>query len=214
MELDFGALHEIALPLDDQIYKQYSHLIPSKLDKAIDSRKREFLAGRYCAIMAAKSLGITLEQIPSHEDRSPVWPKTIVGSISHNKEVAIALVDLKSSSRSVGIDVETLIVEERIETIEKMVATPKELAFLKFFNKKLLAYTVLFSSKEALFKLIHPLAKVFFGFKEAELVSLDLDEGRFVLKITSDQIELKKIKRSYEGQFFLKDGRITSVLRL
>ena len=49
------------------------------------SQKRlsDFATGRYCAMKALEQFGIQDAIIPIGEDRAPIWPEGIVGSISH-----------------------------------------------------------------------------------------------------------------------------------
>jgi len=44
-------------------------------------RLADFSTGRYCAIKALEQLGIQDAIIPIGEDRAPIWPEGIVGSI-------------------------------------------------------------------------------------------------------------------------------------
>ncbi len=214
MELEYGALSQIDLPLEESLFQEHHHLIPQSLEQAIESRKKEFVAGRLCAFRASKKLGLELNSLKVGENREPLWPTDIVGSISHTKKMALAIVDSTKHSRSLGIDVEEIIEAKKEATIERMVATKKDLAFLKLFSDKLAAYTVLFSAKEALYKLIFPLCHEFFGFMEAELKALDMDRGEFVLRLISENPKLKPFNTSYRGKFFRKDGHIISVIRL
>lgn len=214
MELEFGALSQIDLPLEDSLFTENKKLLPASLETAIESRKKEFIAGRLCAFRACEKLGLKLDDLKMGENREPLWPIDIVGSISHTKQMAISIVDSSKHSRSLGIDVEEIIKEDKIATIERMVGTKKDLAFLKLFSEKLVAYTVLFSAKEALYKLIYPLCQEFFGFSEAELKALDLERGEFVLRLSSENPKLKEYLGNYRGKFFRENGHIISVIRL
>ncbi len=214
MELNFGALHSINLPIENDLMEKYSFLLNSHVEKAVGSRVNEFLGGRICAHKAASSLGVELNELLAGEKREPLWPSELVGSITHTKKMALALVDLKSSSRSIGLDAEEIIGDEKIETIEKMVATKKDLAFIRLFGDKHLAYTVLFSAKEALYKLLFPLCQEFFGFQEAELKALDLESGEFILKLDSKNSNLLPYLGNYKGRFYIDKGHVISVIRL
>ncbi|MFT6070480.1 MAG: enterobactin synthetase component D [Bacteriovoracaceae bacterium] len=214
MELEYGALSQIDLPLDESLFNENLNLIPQSLEQAIESRKKEFVAGRLCAFRASKKLGLKLNSLEVGSKREPLWPLGIVGSISHTKKMALAIVDSSEHSRSLGIDVEEIIEEKKEATIERMVATKKDLAFLKLFSDKLAVYTVLFSAKEALYKLLYPLCQEFFGFMEAELKALDMERGEFVLKLDSENPKILGFNGVYRGKFFRKDGHIISVIRL
>ena len=68
-----------------------------------DSRLVDFAAGRACAHLAQKHLGLSAQPILRNE-RAPVWPKGQCGSISHAKDWALAAVS--TSLRGIGVDVE------------------------------------------------------------------------------------------------------------
>ena len=59
-------LHNLALPANHQFSLK---------------RLSDFSTGRYCAIKALEQLGIQDAIIPIGEDRAPIWPEGIVGSI-------------------------------------------------------------------------------------------------------------------------------------
>lgn len=214
MNLDFGSLYKLELPLKDNLYSENLNHLPENLSSATDSRKIEFIAGRICAQRAAKALDFELTELKVGEKREPLWPEGLVGSITHTKGICFALVDRAKSSRSVGIDIEGIVPDSKFETIERMIVNEKELGILKLFGDKNLAYTVVFSAKEALYKLIYPLAPVFFGFHEARVVSLDLDLKQFTLRLESEKPELKPYLGIYSGCFQVLDGRVLSILRL
>ena len=69
-----------------------------------DNRLADFAAGRACAHLAQKHLGLSAQPI-LRDERAPVWPKGQCGSISHAKDWALAAVS--TSLRSIGVDVET-----------------------------------------------------------------------------------------------------------
>ena len=58
--------------------------LPVTLDKAVQKRKAEFLAGRYCARAALAQLdGSLAVNIGIGANREPLWPPGFVGSITH-----------------------------------------------------------------------------------------------------------------------------------
>ena len=74
-----------------------------------DVRKAEFISGRRCAQIAMKEAGVYGFPVIRNQDRSPGWPFSIKGSISHGAGIASALVS-KHHSRilGIGLDVEDL----------------------------------------------------------------------------------------------------------
>src|SRR5690349_8745449 len=74
--------------------------------RAIEKRVLEFAAGRACARAAMKELGLGDVAIPAGEDRAPVWPVGVVGSITHTDAYCLAVVADASRFASIGVDVE------------------------------------------------------------------------------------------------------------
>jgi len=53
------------------------------LGRAVPKRVREFAAGRLCARRALAEFGIVDFAVEVADDRQPVWPASMVGSITH-----------------------------------------------------------------------------------------------------------------------------------
>ncbi|MGY3133877.1 hypothetical protein ACVWZM_004559 [Bradyrhizobium sp. USDA 4501] len=69
---------------------------------AVEKRRREFAAGRYCARCALSQLGFPTVAIPSAPDRSPVWPAGALGSVSHDSSLCFAVAARRTAFRSIG----------------------------------------------------------------------------------------------------------------
>jgi len=104
----------------------------------------------------------------------PLWPAGYVGSISHcqllNKTWAAAVVGVAAKYGNLGIDLEPR-ARNLAEGLARRICSAQELAWIvdpqsPQGRQRLLQ---IFSAKEALFKLLSPLAEVTFGFDEAEL---------------------------------------------
>jgi 4'-phosphopantetheinyl transferase EntD len=84
-------------------------LIPDELPfirNAAPKRVREFTAGRHIARQAMRQMGVPAAAIPVAENRCPVWPRGVIGSISHtNDTVGIALARTHDYV-SIGFDIE------------------------------------------------------------------------------------------------------------
>src|SRR5687768_1275114 len=75
-------------------------------ERAVESRRRDFTAGRVCARRAMADLGLPTVPVPSADDRSPVWPADVVGTITHTRGYAAAAAARAAEVRSVGMDAE------------------------------------------------------------------------------------------------------------
>ena len=68
-----------------------------------DKRGREYSTGRRMAREGLKRIGVEPCEIPS-EDRRPVWPEGVVGSIGHSRGLAAAIVGPADAFDGLGID--------------------------------------------------------------------------------------------------------------
>lgn len=144
--------------------------------RAVESRRREFLAGRLAARRAMAELGLPAAAIPLGPDRAPVWPEGVVGSISHTGTACLAVVARAGTLRSVGIDLETD--EPLPPELEAAICRPEEIAWLAAqppAERGRLA-KLIFSAKEAAYKCQYPLTRTLFGF-EALRVRMDVERG-------------------------------------
>src|SRR5438067_3713406 len=71
-----------------------------------DKRRRDFALGRACAHDALAALGYGDAAIGTGERGAPLWPTTVLGSITHTKGYAAALVAEARDFSGVGVDAE------------------------------------------------------------------------------------------------------------
>lgn len=159
--------------------------------RAVPKRVLEFAAGRTAARAAMIDIGFEPAAIPMGEDRAPIWPDGMIGSIAHCDTVAIAVVTSKAPLNSIGIDVEenTPLPSDLWDTI----CTEKELAWLATHptdQQGLLAKQI-FTAKEASYKAQYPLTGRLIGF---DAVEINLEGSSFAAQI--DQ-------RRYSGQWVM-----------
>jgi 4'-phosphopantetheinyl transferase EntD len=84
-------------------------LLPAEealVEKAVPKRQREFALGRACAHAALEKLGHGGTVIGRNPSGAPLWPDGIVGSITHTKGYAAALVGRASRFSGIGVDAE------------------------------------------------------------------------------------------------------------
>ena len=74
--------------------------------KAAPKRRRDFALGRACARAALSDLGQPDAVIGQGENGAPLWPAGVVGSITHTKGYAAALVAKVQQARGLGVDAE------------------------------------------------------------------------------------------------------------
>jgi 4'-phosphopantetheinyl transferase EntD len=131
-------------------------------------RRAEFAAGRRVARLAITGLGLGTFGIPSGEDRAPVWPPSIVGSISHCDGLALAIVSRRCDLSALGVDCETRV---RVPpSLAHRILRPDEVRPAGLPSELEQDWlTVIFSAKEAVFKAVYPAIGRIIGFDKIKL---------------------------------------------
>jgi len=190
---------------------QRAGIAPSaSLQRSVAKRQAEYLAGRVCARAALQRLD-GRDYVPgTHEDRSPIWPAGIHGSITHGKGWAAAVVAAEGSCRGLGLDQESLLDAERAERLMGEILTPAELERLDR-SQLGLAVTLTFSLKESLFKTLYPLTRQRFYFEHAEVLHWSAD-GLARLRLLTDLSAEWRNGVELVGQFSVQDGHLLSLV--
>jgi 4'-phosphopantetheinyl transferase EntD len=151
----------VIVELDDEA-AALAGLTPAEQDRAAQLgaiRRREFIAGRTALHLALGSDAAIL----SDDRGAPVLPPGWVGSISHKRALAAALVAPAGAGR-LGVDLE-LAAPPRVD-IRGRVLTAREQAELTDGGR---GVTLRFAIKEAIYKAIDPYVRRYVGFTEVEL---------------------------------------------
>lgn len=205
----FGAI----LPLDSQVAENYAVWLPVGMKDVASVRKQEFIAGRFCAVQAAKNIGYELNHLPSAATREPMWPEGLKGSITHSKQLAIGCVSLSDDLESIGIDAEEKIKSGLGREVEKVIANEDELGLLKLKEPED-GLTILFSAKESLYKALFPIVRSFIDFKEVVLTDLDSENMTFVLELKTSNPKLLSHLGKYPGSYKKMGETIVTVVSI
>jgi enterobactin synthetase component D len=168
----------------DQFLEEEGLELPSSLRFAIKKRQIEFLCGRLCAKSCMESLGYTHPPvIPTGEDRAPVWPADLMGSISHTDRLATAVVGPAAQIESIGIDIERVIEEATPQMIKHICCDLDELEEISALQKisREEALTLIFSGKESLYKAVYPKLQRFYGFQAARVKAFGSNRLKIML---------------------------------
>lgn len=196
---------------DDQLFEQFDIELPIKLSTAIIKRKAEYLAGRYCSKMLLDERFFQDFDLQAGPGRAPCWPESIVGSISHVNDAAIAVVDSNTNLKTLGIDVEKFITPSVINTTSATILIKEELSLLKQCELDFShAFTVAFSMKESLYKALYPQVQKFFDFHSAEVVSFSTEQRQISLKLTKTLSELYQEGDIFTGNYTIEGSHITT----
>jgi 4'-phosphopantetheinyl transferase EntD len=121
-------------------------------------------AARIVARELLAQLGYGRVPLPKGAAGEPLWPSGITGSLAHDDKVAVAAVGLLRNIRAVGIDVEPA--ELLPPDMLKLIAMPQE---LRRIADDPLRGKLLFAVKEAVYKAVYPLDRVFLEFHDIEV---------------------------------------------
>ena len=115
-------------------------------------------------------LGVNDEPVLRGPQREPIWPSQIVGSISHCRDLAGAVVADKQRVKSVGLDIETH--KQLKPEIARHICTDQEKSWLAMQDtaQQNLALLLIFSIKEAVFKCVYQATGEHLRFQQCEVV--------------------------------------------
>ena len=141
--------------------------------QAVNKRRREFKAGRVLAREAMAELGLPAQPIPASDHGAPIWPRGVVGSISHTDRWCVAVVARSTKVQALGVDVEDNRPLDR--SLLRMICTEAERRRLscKPDAVALMEAKRIFSVKEAVFKALSPFLNLRFIGVEAITISFD-----------------------------------------
>jgi enterobactin synthetase component D len=147
-------------------------------------RRRFFFAlGRAAARDALAELDVAPVAIGRGPAGEPVWPDGIVGAISHTGDLAVAIVGWRSDYAGLGVDLEQLSPGLSARAA-RLVCTPAEMAWVGEAGGTSRG-TMLFSAKEAVFKALFPIERIWLGFGDAEL-EWQAERCRFDARLLKD----------------------------
>lgn len=183
------------------------------ISRAVEKRKREFRAGRHTAHKVLAELGTPGYPLKVGDHRQPLWPKGIIGSISHTEGFCACAATRQGELISMGIDVEPMLPVD--DASLPLICTRKELQSIESDQPKtpIPLCKLVFSAKECVHKVYHPLNGHTLDFLDAE-ISFDLESKGFTAKITNPEKQPKHPIKLLEGYFDANDDFLfTAILK-
>jgi 4'-phosphopantetheinyl transferase EntD len=182
------------------------------LGRAVPKRVGEFAAGRLCARRALQELGVADCPLRVGDDRQPVWPPAMVGSITHTTGFCAAVVAERRRVHALGLDSE-VVGDVDIE-IWPRICVPEELAWIGSLPEaeQRAAVTLIFSAKEAFYKCQYSLVGERLNFQDARVVPAEwnLERGDFHTHATR-AIALPSVDvQALQGRYAFHEGRLTA----
>jgi 4'-phosphopantetheinyl transferase EntD len=190
-------------------------LLPAEqqfLGRAVPKRVAEFAAGRACARRALAAFGLPAIAIAVGENRQPLWPDGFAGSITHTAGFCAAVVARSDELAGLGLD------SERVGQIARelwpSICVASELTWLASVTaaRRDAAATLLFSAKEAFYKMQYPLTGQWLGFHDVECRCTAWNEGSGSFEILPRKsIDLERhAQRPVRGHFCLHGAFLTA----
>ncbi|HAU5636211.1 enterobactin synthase subunit EntD [Citrobacter amalonaticus] len=168
----------------------------AQLARAGRKRKAEHLAGRIAAVHALREWGH--KNVPGiGEQRQPLWPHGLFGSISHGATSALAVV----SRQPVGVDIETIFTPQTAAELASSIVTETEKVRLAGRGLRFeQALTLAFSAKESAFKATPERSQAGCGFMHYH-----------ILDVQHNQIRLQAFDQIWRVQWLVKDSHVITV---
>ncbi len=186
------------------------------LQRAVLKRVQEFAAGRLCARRLLAEFGIDDFPIKVAKDRQPVWPDSLVGSITHTTGFCAAVAARKTHLRAVGIDSE--VAGSVRQELWRGICTPHETAWLHSLPsaEQTRAATLIFSAKEAFYKCQFPLLQERLNFHDVSVAvgSWGLARGAFEVRANRPLALARHATLALEGQYLFHEELVTTGIAL
>ncbi len=196
----------------DELYKDYGVEAPFDMRKAVVKRKADFLAGRVLAKNGLSKLLGNSSTVDVGKNREPVWPKGVVGSISHTQDMAVCFLS-SDTQLMLGVDIENMMTDKRANDIAHLIINNKEKSLLVSLAYDFsLLLTLVFSAKESLFKAISNNVGGYFNFSVVEVCEIDFDKNILALKLNQDLSENFKSELVFDIRFSLEKNQVLTFL--
>jgi len=148
-------------------------------------RQVQFAGGRLAIRAALQQLGVTPAAVLPDERGAPILPKGVSGSITHKRDLALAMV-AGDALGTLGVDLEDYAPPR--PSIAERVLVPEEIETLRGLaeERQWIALLLRFSIKEAIYKALDPFVRRYVGFHEVVVrpdlhgwaeVELNLEKG-------------------------------------
>jgi 4'-phosphopantetheinyl transferase EntD len=185
------------------------------LGEAVQKRVQEFAAGRMCARRLLAELGFGDFPIKVAADRRPLWPDSLVGSITHTAGFCAAVVAPKDVLSAVGIDSE--IAGSVKQELWRGICTPSETAWLRSLpeSEQTAAATLIFSAKEAFYKCQYPLVGEPLSFHDATVTpAWGAARGAFIVYANRSIALERHVSLPLQGRYLFHEEFVTTGVAL
>ena len=188
---------------------------PVTLEKAVQKRKAEYLAGRYCAAKSLQGLGMFNVDIGTGQHRNPLWPSNILGSITHCGNHAAAITTNQPNVFGIGIDIEDEVSFETMHRIKGQILCAEEIGIICGDGGDCIPFTLAFSVKESFFKAAYPTVQKYFDFDAITILDISHLTRQISFRINRTLNEKLKKDEVLRGTFMvLQDHKVVTLVIL
>jgi len=172
--------------------------------KAVPKRRREFTAGRLCAREVLFRLGVGNFPLLVGPGRAPLWPKNVVGSISHCSNLCVVAATNDKVIKGLGVDVEMAGPLEI--SVRNLVCTEKEKQWLADTPPLIGAdmAKIIFSAKESLYKCLFSFTRGPLDFMNVQ-VEFTRQMNEFDVEFLNEEIAECLRQYNLTGRYYCSD---------
>ncbi len=187
------------------------------IEKAVEKRRRDFIGARHCARLALQQLGEPPVAIGKGERGMPLFPRGVVGSLTHCAGYRAAALAHRLRWRSIGIDAEPhdALPEGVLDSVS--LAPERDWLSSAIPSTGLHLDRLLFCAKEATYKAWFPLTLRWLGFEEAHITFTVDDSGsggtfHSELLVPGHTNDGGAPLSSFDGRWLISDGLILTAI--
>ena len=169
----------------------------------VDKRRAEFQAGRACARRVLAELDVVYFPLLRNEDRAPIWPTGVVGSISHCDDVCWAVAAKTNEVQGLGADVEAVRSDINLP-VELICSDGEALVALAAQFDCSVSLKLVFSAKESVMKAYYSATGALLEFLDICLHFDDISRQFEVISIRNATFRVK----SLTGRYFINESHI------
>ncbi|MFE0331644.1 4'-phosphopantetheinyl transferase family protein [Streptomyces sp. NPDC003753] len=174
------------------------------------ARMWEFAAGRTCARRAMRALGLPAAPVLIGVHREPVWPRGIVGSITHCPGYCAAAVALERDLAALGIDAEPH--KALPAGVLEAISAPAERTAVEDLPSGPFCWDrVLFSAKESIYKAWFTLTHAWLDYTDV-FVTVHSSDGSFHGRLVERAAADERVPTGLDGCFVVGAGLVLTAV--
>ncbi len=182
---------------------------------SVEKRRKELRAGRSCARKALAEIGIIDFPLLARADRTPIWPPSVVGSITHTDGFpggfcAVAVAH-RSTALGLGLDAEPRL--PLPAEVWSLVLDREELREANRAADPGVHARMVFSAKETTYKALFPTFKRYLEFSDAH-VELVPQQGIFFSELIASARTLGLPQERLMGHLVIDREMVATGMRL